>query len=297
MELSRISEYFDDTDLDVLRSSDSVWQHKRITGQIKISDDFISIFNRPTRRRMLLLSETQYNNLNGNVIRVTGSDTVYLIGNPQKDYGKGGVYRVTIPLNKAQSLVEVFRKNVTGPSNDPGALVRTSLGNFYMDLELRTLSQEGEGLNSTFSKYFFWFDNDTTFTEGDEFDYDNKTFRIVESYMDTGFRGIRATTETDARETLTYRKQSGPTVQNPATGRYVTPYSDTTFSAEILEKIESRPNSGGVSEVVIYTVLVEQDHLGVTPSTRDKVIIDGSDRDIVKIVKNRRDKSWELTCQ
>ena len=297
MELSSISEYFDDTSVDVLRASDGVWQVAKIKGQIKIADDFISIFNRPTRRRMLLLSKREYENLNGSVIRITEDETVYLIGNAQKDYGKGGVYRITLPLNKAESLVEVFRKSVSGPSNDPGALARVSLGNFYMDLELRTLSQEGDDLTSTFSKYFFWFDKSTNFLVGDEFDHDGKTFRVLESYMDTGFRGVRATTAEDARETLTYRQQSGQSVQTPSSGVYVTPYTNTTFSAEVLEKIESRPNGVKPFEVVIYTVLVEQNHLGVTPSTRDKVVIDSADRDIIKVVKNRRDKTWELTCQ
>ena len=76
MELNSISGYFDDVTLDVLKA-DGTWSMNRLKGQLKLADDFISIFNRPTRRRMLVLTPAQHKRLNGTVVRIQEADEVF----------------------------------------------------------------------------------------------------------------------------------------------------------------------------------------------------------------------------
>jgi len=297
MNLTSIAGYFDDTSIDVLRS-DGVWQKNKFKGQIKLADDFISIFNRPTRRRMLTLSPANYKKLNGTVIRVRDADETFLIGNPQKDLGEGGTYRVTMPLNKSADIVDIERKQVTGVGEDVGVLVSSAVGSYHMDLELRTLTAEGETLNSTISKYFFWFPSDCPIKKDDEFTYDTENFRVLEAYNDTGFRGVRVTTEKDSRENLTYRQIQGEPVFNNTTGAYVTNYRDLLISAEVKEVASMKTGrSEKLFEDKIYTVLIESGHIGVIPTTKDLVSIDGTDRKILSAVRDRHINSWELTCQ
>lgn len=296
MELTPISGYFDDTYLDVLRS-DGSWQIRKLKCQIKLADDFISIFNRPTRRRMLVLTPDQHSRLNGTVIRISGADEIYLIGNSQKDMGAGGVYRVTLPMNKTTDRVEIFRKCTKGTDDNPGALVRESMGFYYMDLELRTLTNEGETLSASIAKYFFWFQRDIDLLADDEFTFEDVTYRVLESFYDTGFRGARVTTEDDSREAIHYKRLSGDSVYDNETGEYSLSYNDYDISAEISEIMESRRDSGQLYEDVIYKVLVQDEHIGFRPSTKDKVVIDDYERNIDSIIRDRHNKSWELTCR
>ncbi len=296
MELDSIAGYFDDTKIDVLSSSGR-WQVNQFKGQLKLADDFISIFNRPTRRRMLTMSPKSYKKLNGTVIRIPASGEVFFVGNPQQDLGGGGSYRVTCPLNKAQDQVEVYRKEVEGEGEDVGALVSKSVGTYYMDLELRTLTADSDSVDATISRFFFWFPSDSPLSRGDMFDYNDETFKILEVFNDTGFRGVRATTEEDSREQLVYRQLTGDPIYDNASGTYSNSYDDFIISAEVKEITENRELDGQLFEERIYTVIIEESNIGVTPSLKDSITIDDEDRKIEGLVRNRHARTWEVSCR
>lgn len=296
MELGDVAKHFDKTNIDVYNELISEWENDLILGQFKLADDFISIFNRPTRRRMLFLHPDAYEKISQfSLIREAKTGFLYIFGEPQYDLADSA-YRVTLPLHKVVSQTTITRRATTGPSNDPGILGDTVLPASYCDIELRTLSNEGDTDQSIYEKHFIWLQKTVDLIKGDILVFLGETYKVLSVYKDTGFTGARITNEPDSRETYTYRQRSGDPTYVPLTGAYTLNYNDFQISAE-LEGIESESDDGNITFDVLYTVLIEYSLIGFTPAIGDAITIGGKDKVVVKVERPKHLESWKVTLR
>lgn len=293
MELSRVAAYFDKTQIDVFDDAAGLWIEAEVTGQFKLADDFISIFNRPTRRRMLFLSPDEYDKMkNNSLIREPVTGLLYLFGEPQFDLLEDP-YRVTLPLHKVLLQTTVTRRATIGGAGDPGVLVDTALTPVYADIELRTLADDGDTDNSLHSKQFIWLPKNADVVAGDVLVFDGITYIVQVTYQDTGFLGARITSEPDSRVDFTYRQRTGDPTFNNSTGVYTPNYSNFFISAE-LDSIEEESDDGDIVSDTLYTVFIEYLAIGFTPNIGDAMVIDSDDRIIVKLTRERHLESWKV---
>lgn len=296
MELSQAASYFDKTYLDIYDNVNELWLNKEVIGQLKLSDDFISIFNRPTRRRMLFVSPTEYDKMkNFSLLRENDTGFLYLFGEPQYDILETA-YRTTIPLHKVALQTTVTRRATIGPGNDPGVLLNTTLPAVYADIELRTISDDGETDNSIHSKHFMWFPSDSDVIKGDKLVFDEVDYKVLTTYKDIGFLGARVTDEPDSREDFTYRQRTGDPTFNSSAGTYTPNYTNFFISAE-LEGLQEDSESGSITKDKLYTIQIEYKAIGFTPNIGDAMILDSKDRVIIKIDREKHLESWGVTLR
>lgn len=296
MELALAAAHFDRTVIDVYDDGNSRWLNAEIKGQFKLADDFISIFNRPTRRRMLFLAPDQYEKIKTfSLIREATTGFLYLFGEPQHDIAEIA-YRTTLPLHKVANQTTVTRWATIGPSNDPGILVDSVLTPVYADTELRTLNQEGDTDQSIYNKKFMWLPRTANVIKGDILVFDNVTYKVLSTYFDTGLLSARITTEPDSRETFTYRQRAGDPTFNNGTGVYTENYDNFQISAE-LETLEEESDDGEITSDTLYTILIEYLAIGFTPNIGDAMILDANDKLIVKVDRVRHLESWKVVLR
>jgi len=296
MELKLAASYFDKTSIDVYDDTAVEWSNSLIKGQFKLADDFISIFNRPTRRRMLFLSPDEYSKIsNFSLIREPESGFLYLFGEPQHDLMESS-YRTTLPLHKVRSQTTVNRRGTVGPTNDPGGLVDSFLTPVYADIELRTLTQEGSTDKSIYTKEFMWMQKDADVIKGDILLFEGITYRVLQTYLDTGFKGARITDEPDSRENVTYRKRISDDTYNNTTGGYTKNLQDFVIAVEI-QGSKAEDDQGEIALDKTYTVLIEFAAIGSPPESGDFIVIDTEDREIIKVEREKNLASWKVVLR
>jgi hypothetical protein len=294
MQLSQIASYFDDQPFDVYDKATGTWLPEAIKGQLKIADDFVSLFNRSTRRRMLLLNPEEHAKLrDNNVVRVSGLTEAVMLGHPQFDASGGEVYRVTIPANSVRGEATHVRKQPTGPANDPGPLVAVNLGTIFFDLELRTVEVTGASDVVTAGKYFIYMPAGSDVQELDELTYNGVTYRLTELYDDSGFLAARATTTPDLRQTFTYTYVTDTNVFDNNTGAYTENVTTYQITGEI-SKVEEAEKTFNDALKTKYTIIIGTTHIGFPPRVGDRILVDGADRNILKVSRDRYADAWEV---
>lgn len=297
MDLKRIASYFDTQPFDVYDSVSGTWSIEAFYGQLKAADDFVSLFNRATRRRMLFVSPDQFVGIGqGSVIRISGGGEPLILGHPQEDAAFGEVYRYTIPCNYASRFGTIKRRKPAGPANDPGPLVETVIGTSYFDVELRTVEKSGDDLTFSVGKYFLYLPYGVSIEEGDTIEVSpTEYYRIVEIYEDSGLLAARATTAEDLRQDFTYKRVNGSGTFDNNLGRYVENVTTYTVAGEVID-ITSTDSTLSVASKPKYKILIPMDNIGFMPNVGDKITLDGQDRNVISVTRDRLNHSWDVVC-
>lgn len=298
MKLSKAANYFKKETFSIYREDTKTWNKSMFSGRLLPVDRFLSNFSRPLHRRMLVCDPK---------VKIPDSFTVqseatgekYIIGKGRYDAYSNSPYQALYMLHNVSGLGaglgKVTRKVVTGTDTDPGHLVNTLVGEFYMDIELRATTPEKGTEQQTAGQYFLMAPPTSDIVEWDYIALGGINYRVEEGYFDSGLRFARVLQIEDDRVDLTYIKTTGFSYD---TGTGVptdttAPYS-VTGSVHDYKRIVVDTNN--VSEDT-FKVIIPSINIGFDPKPREVIEIDGAQHDILKVTRNPLKTEWTLICQ
>lgn len=275
-------------------------------GRVHLTDRFLSIYNRPTRKRQLFvrpgtkLPETY-------VMRHQSTGEVYILGNGRQDarddvdggkaYSDMYILHLCTPTSGGSSGLAIQKRKVPkGPPENPGWLVEEVISETFIDMEFRTSSAE-EGIYDTKTENFYaWTPITVEAFQHDVFELDGRSYRVVDTFTDAGMRGLRLDRERDNRVdfTITF---TGPTVYNKDTYKMETTSGTHNVTGTVREKTdlalwrsESRTAPG-------IEVVIEEDHIGFIPKPNMKISYQGKERIIKDVASSVGDRQFSLVCE
>lgn len=181
--------------------------------RIDLTDRFLSNFNRPTRMRMLFAAaETVFPD--SRTIRNPLTGDVYILGTTRKDVDAG---RVTIGLTLLRTVTAlpggsagyavITRKVTLGPPENPGWLVDTVYKKAWMDTEFYSSSNEQDTTDLRIESYNAFMPLHVQPREWDFVELRGSKYRVVDTYADSGFFGVRLEHESDTRTDMVLEVQ------------------------------------------------------------------------------------------
>ena len=203
MDITQVAKFFDLLDFDVYSFSLNSWLPKAFKGQLKRADNFISIYNRPTRKRMIYTA----NGLIGGkfVIRVNKDpDTVYMVGASQKDLQQNVGYREVTGVHIARGSAVVRRLTPQTVSGKSAWATNEVILNSFADVEIRSVDDSQETRIDNYGHYFLTMPLNTALERQDTVELDGTIYTILESYRDGGLLFARTVNTPEERKNFLY---------------------------------------------------------------------------------------------
>lgn len=289
MDIFQTARYFDDQGFDVWDFTNSVWLPNAVKGQLKKTDTFTEIWNRPTRKRLLTCAPGQ--EPSSPVIRVPTTGEMFMVGASHKD-SWGKYYRFIAGLHLISGQAVLQRRAPVGPSNDPGWAVLSTVMTTFGDDELRSAEENQDRAIEHYGSYFVFLPINTPIVRDDIVTINNRSYFILEWYIDSGLVTARATVEPDARIDFVY-VSLGPEVYNTATQqntRTQTPYNVTG-------RFKPTGAQEGKDENVLSSeaeIKILKSWIGVTPAINDLVQYAGKTYRVDSVEQNALQTEWYL---
>jgi len=265
-------------------------------------DRFLSIYNKPVRRRQMGHEPGAYfpETL---VLRNPADSSIYVIGAERTDTVGGLTVETLTTLHQVGKTYEVHRRvlSETATPSDPGWLELELVGEFYFDSELRTVTEESAHAGEFVGK-FFTFTNCSVLEPNDVISSENSPSFIVEApYKDAGFYSARIAQLKDTREDIQIVKEaaipSGSGGWNPHD-------PDGTSSTELPEEYNITAWVGAsMTEPVTDTiasnelkVFVDEYAIGFEPTISCTIKARGVDWKVGKVSYNYQFEQYRLDC-
>jgi len=250
------------------------WVPNSFLGRIDLTDRFLSNFNKPTRRRMLFTSDDVVFPPSL-TIRHPGTKDIYLLGTKRTDARDGNPYvaltilqLVTDLPGGTSGLATITRKVVQGPPENPGWLVDTVLAKSYIDTEFLSSTEEESTSDLRIERYNAYLPLNIQPREWDFITLHGTKYRVLDTFADSGFFGLRIDHEGDFRSNFVLHV-AGKRTMNPVSNEW--------------EQTPTQYNVTGVMEKAVdaalwatdtntyRTVYFERDHLpfGISLTGKD----------------------------
>ena len=185
------------------------WVPDAFTARLDPTDRFLSNFNKPTRRRMLF-ADNECVFPESRTFRHPGTQDVYILGITRQDARGGTPYLgltvcqlATDVPGGSSGLATITRREAVGPSNDPGWLVEREFAKAFIDLEFRTSANEPNATDLKIENYFAFLPINVQPKEWDFVNLHGVRYRVVDTFADSGFFGLRIDHENDFRSDFT----------------------------------------------------------------------------------------------
>lgn len=271
-------------------------------------DRFLSIYNRPVRRRQVTHEATATPPATG-VLRNPADGAMYLVGSERNDTLANTLIEgvTTLHLIDGTSFyAEVVRRQRAAGSldSDPGWLEEVSLGSFYFDLELRTVSEE-RGSEAVYTSQFFCFTNCSTLQENDYINLaDGRKLRVQSPYTDAGFYTARATDTPDLRKDIVFssNEKNAPDGSNftfaPSGGGSGT-VDRTVTNQNVTAWVGQSLLENATSDITFSDVPVFIDYFAISrkPTTSDYFTVDGEKLAVGQVRSNDTNQQYECICR
>lgn len=273
-------------------------------GRLGLTDRFLSIYNRPTRKRQLylrpdvVLPESM-------VFRHPSSKDVYILGQERqdaRDSTNGGetyvkmcmVHLVTPDPNGSSGLAKQLRRVITGPPENPGWLVEQEIAELFIDAEFRTNTTEEGVYDTKIGNFYAWTPITSEVRQWDFFLLHGKRYRTVDSFTDIGMRGLRLDQEGDPRVDVVLTVQER--VYDEIELAFVTtkvPYNVTVTIPENSE-VADWADSKSTPQI---TVIIEFEHVGFKPMPSMTITYQDRSRIVKTVHTQAGEKQYRLTCE
>lgn len=292
MDMIRSARYFDRQPFDAL--NDGFWTAPAFNGQLKISDKFTSMWNRGTRKRMVFVTP-EVEQLVTPVIRVSGSSDVYMVGTPQRDFYQNKHYRTTYNVQHIAGVAVVARRAPTGPSNNPGFAVSTTVSNTYADFELRSVDEDQDRKINNYGSYFVFLPSDIVLQRRDSITVNGRTFYVLEHYPDSGLVCARATIKADDRVNVVYTSIGTP-VYNDLTSDVTS--SDTAYNVtgRVVPYEQSDVNNTMIVDGKLRFMILKT-WIGVVPKLNDRLTFGGIAYTVFNISQDSLGDEWHIEAK
>ena len=153
-------------------------------------DRFLSNFHKPLQRRMLFTDPAVEFPASG-VVRVKATGDVFLVGESRKDSKNDKAFDNLTVLHLVSSdssgVAEYFNYRSDLANSLAGNIAKTSEGDFYVSVEYVSTKTAESGDEAYQGKFFVYGPNNLPFHRDGVFTVHDKNYKVVQSFMDSGF--------------------------------------------------------------------------------------------------------------
>lgn len=267
-------------------------------------DRFLSIYNRPVRRRQIS-HEPGAHFPDSMLIRNPGDGSVYLIGADRTDTDGNITVETLTTLHQVGQVCTVKRRQLSESASetDPGWLEYVTVGEFYFDAELRTVSEESD-LASEFVGKYFTFTHFSGLEPNDVIYFpDGQSYIVEMPYQDAGFWSARVARMKDAREDIVISKVE-------ATGTTSTtgwnPYDPDGSSGsegqndfDVTAWVGRSMSEPGTEHVSVnqLKIFIDKFAIGFEPTTSHTIKVGEEDWKVREVKYNHTFEQYKLSCE
>ena len=248
---------------------------------ISTVDQFLSNFNRPTRRRMMRC-KPDMPLPDSLTIKDLGTDNIFLIGEPRTDqlaatrYVSSYLLHLVTPIEGGSAgLAKVVRKQVKGPKEDPGWLVPETIATSYMDVEVAAVTHES-GVEEVYeNSVVIFMPRSVNVKRFDMIYLNDRIYRVFTMYSDSGLHIAKCFEESDDRINVLIRRsaEGKPRRYNADTGEFEGNDADYKVTARF---VKNHNFAAWDNESQNYKDLViDYDNIGFKPAAQDHILVDG----------------------
>lgn len=295
MNLRNVAAKFETISFDAFNEATQLWEPDAFIGKVMPVDRFLSIFNRPTRRRSIGLSPDITLPVS-RTIRNPNTGLIYVVGEVRKDSFKGVAYDSVGILHTCDVTGVVTRKAPVGPISNPGGYQTTTIATSYMDMELRAASEPDESVQNFEGNFFLTTHAGVDLKAWDFISYSGDNYQVETVYFDSGLLMARVVKRDDIRVDVTYNRRTNTAGYDASTGVVtsgIAGYIVTGFFRQFkLSEVDGEAIKAGD---LIFTA--DLTAFGFEPATGDE-IVDGSKT--YRIGTVRRDfikRQYNLQCR
>ena len=268
-------------------------------GLVTLTDRFLSNFNKPLRRRMLMTRPGTAMPAS-RVIRHPLTQDIYLIGQTRTDVRNG---QATVDLSVLQlatdtpmgsaGLATITRKVAKGPAGDPGHLVDTIVAKSFVDLEFRTSQTEEETFEIKVANYFAFLPQTLRLQAWDFLELHGRRMRVVDVFPDSGLLGLRVDEEPDRRLDFVLQVP-GTRVYDKATHTYSQAERRFNVTGVMVRSHDYAAWSGDSDDYL--DVSFETEHLPLAPRPGMSLELEGRSRVVKQVDTQPGTRQYLLRC-
>jgi hypothetical protein len=289
MDITQTAKYFDIQSFDVYDFANSKWLSCVLHGQLKKTDTFTEIWNRPTRKRLLTCAPGE--EPSSPVIRVPESGEIFMVGASHKDVWDG-YYRFVAGLHLVQGPATVNRKTPVGSSNDPGWAVDAVIAETFGDAELRSASENKDDEIEHYGSYFLFLPINTAIQRDDSVSINGRTYFVLEFYVDSGLMCARVTVAPDDRINVTF-VSFGAETYDTSTQQNIRASATYNVTGRMKPLSEKRSKDENVADLKL-TFMIRKAWIGVTPKVDDQIFYAGKGFKVLEVAQNALMDEWYL---
>lgn len=273
-------------------------------GRIDLTDRFLSIYNRPTRKRQLFVKP--YEPLPASMVfKHSATGQTYILGSGRMD-ARGDVndgnpyvmlcmvHQVTENFIGSSGVCKHKRKMVAGTPADPGWLIDVEVDETYIDLEFRTSSSDSGTLEEKIQNFSAWMPLVSEVEQWDVIELHGKTYRVVDTFVDIGMRGLRLDQEPDPRINLVVHARDR--VYNPVTHEFEDTVKDSKVTAIVSEDSELSTWASNRDSSFV-TIIIKKNHIGFEPKVNTQISYQGRKRTIKSVSSNANEIEYKVICE
>lgn len=294
MDFTQVAAYFNRDNLDHYDFTTGSWVLGSFPAQVKQSDGFISIWNRPTRKRMLYTAKGV--SIPSSVIRVPSTQEIYMVGHSFGDSHRDTHYRTLTGLHQSAGTALHYRKTPAENAGIKGWAVEVLVKTTFADGELRSVNESQDNRLLNYGNYFLFLPSNTDVRRHDTVLFQGTTHYVLEVYHDSGMVCARSTVEPDARVNFVYQSM-GSSSYNPNTQTAGVSY--TSYNATgIIKPAEVKDIKSSEVTRNRITVRLLESFISFQPKIGDKVSYLGKVHTVDFVSRDAGLEEWSLeACQ
>ena len=281
---------------DAYNDVDDVFVCNEFQGRIDLTDRFLTIYNRPTRKRVLFSKPCEPLPASG-IMRHPGTGEIYIIGIPRQDsrwdvaggdpYIKISMLHMVTPNGATAGQAVHTRKVFEGPDQD--WLATEQLGAKFMDVEFRTSATEVDVALGTIENYFAWLSPTAKIETFDILTISGVDYLVLDVYSEMGMCALRVAKRKDPRIDLLIHRTSR--VFNETSMEYETTKVAEKVTGMVPEYNDTAPWNLKESESM---VVIDTDHIVFEPENGMEVTLMGRKLTIKSVFLQTNEKQWRL---
>ena len=292
MKLKKIAAKYITEHMEAWDMATETWKPCSFVGRIDLTDRFLSNFNKPTRRRMLF-TDNDVVYPPSLTFRHPGTKDVYLLGTKRTDARDGNPYvsltilqLVTDLPGGTSGLATITRRVVQGPPENPGWLVNTVFAKSYIDTEFLSSSDEEGTTDLRIERYNAYLPLCIQPKEWDFIQLHGVSYRVLDTFADSGFFGLRIDHESDYRSNFILHV-AGKRTMNPQTNEWEQSPSQYNVTGVMEKSVDAALWATDTNSY--RTVYFEREHLpfGIDISGKDVWLELNGVRKAVKTVETQ----------
>lgn len=285
MDIAQAAAYFDLQQFDAYNFGTSSWDLAAFEGQLKLADSFVSIWNRPTRKRMIYTAPG--NEPTSTVVRVPQTGNTYLVGTGHADVHDGFHYRTVTSVHECRPatvsrLVPAVVSGVKGWAEEE--VVRAT----FADAELRSVNEGQEKELTNYGHYFLFLPAEEPVQRHDVVTLGGVKHYVLEVYVDSGYTCARTTVRPDERVNFEYVSKGAVSY---STANQTVSSSDTTYKVTGKRVPEDTTDFSGTPQASVKLMLLES-MISFSPKPGDSFTLEGKTYRVASVRQDSILREW-----